>query len=463
MKKFSLLLTLSIMMVSSAVFAGSLDYLSNQSAKFLLTFNRTASTDASADIANYNPAGTAFLVEGLYLDVSNQTLLKYYETTTDGSTEGLKALGFKEKYEQSEPTYILPNIYAVYNFGQMGPGKLAAYAQGGVSAGGGTLKWDDGTAATFGALSGIFKTQAVLGGASATTTAGKVTAQSFEASSVYYTINAGASYAFLNDMVSASLGGKIIMAKRSLKVSGAGIALNMATGTPIAAYSVEGEYDYDATGYTPVVGLDVKPMKDLTLAVRYEMETALKFKYDQKKLSGTASTAAGMVLGASGIKDGAKFNNNLPAIASIGAEYKVTPEFAVMASSQIYFLSKADMNGTENYFDNGYEMGLGATYMVMPTLKVGLGYMYTIQGTKDEYFKKESTFLNCAGNPPLDSNSFSLGTTYTVIPNLDITLSGSWTHYVAKSYKFTSSTGATMAGEYNKDVYNIGLGAGYKI
>jgi len=464
MKKFSILLTMAALMVSSSVFAGSIDYLSNQSAKYLMTFHRTASTDASADIANYNPAGTALMGQGFFIDVSNQTLFKNYKTDTSGSTAGLAALGFKDEYSQSEPTILLPNVYAVYNFGQIGAGKLAVYGQLGVSAGGGTLKWDDGTAATFGALLGIFGVADSMNPLAPTATI-KLTKNYFEASSAYYTFNAGVSYAFLDDMVSASVGGKVIMAKRSLTVEGAGYDLT----NPAQTYTLKGEYDYNATGYTAVFGLDVKPVKELTLAARYEMETSLEFKYDQKELSGSSATAlptttvATTALGKAGIADGAKVHNNLPQILSLGAEYKVLPELTVMADGNIYFLSKADMNGTEDYFGTGWEAGIGAKYQVMPVLTVGAGYMYTVQSTKDKYFNSEATFLNAAGNPPLDSHSFALGVTYTVIENLDLTLAGSWIHYVPEEYKFTTSTGSTMAGEYKKDVYNIGIGVGYKI
>jgi len=469
MKKFSLLLTMAALMVSSSVFAGSIDYLSNQSAKYLMTFHRTASTDASADIANYNPAGTAFLAQGFYIDVSNQTLFKNYKTDTSGSTAGLAALGFKDEYSQSEPTILLPNVYAVYNFGQIGAGKLAVYGQLGVSAGGGTLKWDDGTAATFGVLLGIFGV-ADSGNPSAPTATIKLTKNYFEASSAYYTFNAGVSYAFLDDMVSLSVGGKAVMAKRSLIVEGAGIGLD-AKFKPVGTASIKGEYEYDATGYTAVFGLDVKPVKELTLAARYEMETDLEFEYDQKELSGTSTSglvvvSATGVLANAGISDGKKVNNNLPQILSLGAEYKVLPELAVMVDGNIYFLSKADMNGTEDYFGTGWEAGFGAKYQVMPVLTVGVGYMYTVQSAKEKYFNSQATFLNCAGNPPLDSHTFGLGATYTVIENLDLTLAGAWTHYLPESYSFGSTAaigGIEMAGEYKKDVYNIGIGVGYKI
>ena len=76
MMRFTLMLTLAIMAASSAVFAGSVDYLSNQSAKFIMNPASVART-GGADIAAYNPAGTAFFAPGLYFDVSNQTLIKY--------------------------------------------------------------------------------------------------------------------------------------------------------------------------------------------------------------------------------------------------------------------------------------------------------------------------------------------------------------------------------------------------
>ena len=65
-----------------------------------------------------------------------------------------------------------------------------------------------------------------------------------------------------------------------------------------------------------------------------------------------------------------------------------------------------------------------------------------------------------SSNPVLDSWFFGLGATYTVIPNLDITLAGSWVHYLPKS------ADVTMANEtvsYKKDIYTIALGVGFKM
>ena len=66
------------------IYAGSIDYLSNQSAEYIRTFSRNASTDA--DAVYYNPAGTALMGEGLFIDISNQIVLKYYNQTAKNTS-----------------------------------------------------------------------------------------------------------------------------------------------------------------------------------------------------------------------------------------------------------------------------------------------------------------------------------------------------------------------------------------
>jgi long-subunit fatty acid transport protein len=276
------------------------------------------------------------------------------------------------------------------------------------------------------------------------------------------------------------------MSERNLKLDAA--FANPATGTNS---SLSGEYTYEATGYTPIIGFDVKPMKELTVAVRYEFETDLEFEYTQDKLTAVNSNGAvgsGILLNGAtnllnnvGFKDGAKANYNLPAMLALGAEYAVTPVLSVMTSANIYFLSQADLGKTQDsatgnvvkdtnkYFGTGYEVSLAATYLVMPELKVGAGFIWTESGAKDEYFENQYTLLNASGNPPLDSYTIGLGGTYTLANyGVDLTLAGSWTHYIPKTYKITpegtaAGAFAGLSGEYKKDVYNIGLGVGYKM
>jgi len=141
----------------------------------------------------------------------------------------------------------------------------------------------------------------------------------------------------------------------------------------------------------------------------------------------------------------------------------VTPELTVSAGGQIYFIGDADMEGYEDYFGTGWEVALGATYKVMEPLKIGASIMYTDQGAKDSLLESSSQLLTVSGNPVLNSIFFGLGGTYTVIPNLDLTLALGWVHYLPKDADIVLSSGNTLKVEYKKDVYNMAIGASYKI
>jgi len=474
MKKFSLLLTLAVLMVSSSVFAGSIDYLSNQSAKYLMTLaGRAAATDG-ADIVSYNPAGTALMGEGFFIDVSNQTLLKPYSQENKLYYNNIVDLvNIDEEYTQDTATWLLPNVYLAYNAGQVGIGKLAVYGQLGVVAGGGSLEWDGSAGADLAA----FKVAANASGTALSTVTQLTSLEDVkvEGSSVYYAIGAGASYAFLEDMISISAGARYTIAKRSGAISGifnyasTGGALNGQTW----ALDVDTEYDYDAEGITPIFGFDVKPIKELTIGFKYEMETKLEFEYDQKSndVIASCSTPAFAPTIQSQVADGLatqlnmdkkKANSNLPQIIAIGVEYVVTPELVVSTGAQIYFVGDADMEGYEDNFGTGYEVSLAATYKVMEPLKVGFAVMYTDQGAKDELLESTDNINTVSGNPVLNSIFVGLGATYTVIPNLDLTLAGGWVHYLPEEVDVPLAAG-TMEVKYSKEVYNIALGASYKI
>jgi long-chain fatty acid transport protein len=440
-----------ILLITSALSAGSVDYTSNQSAKYEVTFTRNATTDFSADIASFNPAGTAFLPQGLYFDISNQTLfMPYRESYT------VQATSRDEDAEQNKPSPVLPNIYAVYSLGQSGPGKLAAFAFMGVVAGGGSLDWKDGSLGSYIAAQSVGTIAGV----------GSVKSHSLQASSAYVHATIGAAYTVFNDILSASLSGRSIYAMKSLKIN--------------AEYNTDNltcEYDYNALGYSPVIGINIRPVTGLSIAMRYEFETNLKFEYKEKKLvdsNGTVKSSANTFLASVKIQDGEKFNYNLPAMLAMGVEYSLTPELKLMMDVNLYFLSQADMgkvysNGNavadlNEYFGTGYEITFGATYMILSDLRIGAGINYGVSGAKDKYFKDANTVLVCSANPPLDSIAFAIGGTYMLQENVDLTLACTWTHFIPYKAEMNAGTGFdNVTVDYEKNIYVIAIGAGYKM
>ncbi|PKL38376.1 MAG: hypothetical protein CVV44_10845 [Spirochaetae bacterium HGW-Spirochaetae-1] len=466
MKKLVAFFTFFIVTGGLSLFAGSLDYLTNQSAKVCLTFHRTASTDASADIVNYNPAGTAFLEKGLYLDFSSQMLFKPYRAQASDTDPVTR------KYEQNEPTWYLPNFYALYNFGNIGPGRHAVYLQMGIVAGGGTLNWPDGTIGTYAAYSNSFSSY------------GGVTDHSFKAYSVYYGIGVGASYSFFRDMVSFSAGVRMVIPDRSVQLSAVSGAIPIIGGN----ISLSGKFSYTSLGYTPILGADVRPLKGLTVGMRYEAETRLSFKYKKDYLRVDPETilivnvydTVEEGLAAGGLYDGNKFNYNLPHIISAGAEYDMSfllQGLSLMTSATVYLLPVTDLgkyydsaDGTTDplgnvneYFGVGWEAGIGASYQVLQDLKVGMGFAYATPGTKDSYFKSSYTMLNASANPPLDSVTLGTGATYLFRSiGIDVTLAFTSTFYIPYSGTLSTAAGDFDV-EYRKIVFNIATGVGYKL
>lgn len=505
MKKISLMLTLAIMMVGSAVFAGSIDYLSNQSAKYDMNTARTGSVDG-ADTAVYNPAGTALLAEGLYIDLSSQTLLKFYKEEAE-----LKAANIKESYEQDKATPVLPNLYAVYNLGMMGAGKLAVFGNAGIVAGGGSLVWngiaagvgyDAQVASTMNTNSAAVSAGMLAAGLPATvpnngfgTTIPTGTDLEVKGSSLYYNFGLGAAYSLLEDLLSLSLGGKYVISQKSSSLHGklffmqtAGTDYNYVTGqtaaqdysTSAGAWEIHAKSvnESDAKGYTIVVGTDIRPIKELTFGVRYETETKLEYEYDQTTINvtntfnsalwspvsattPTSNISAGLNTALSAMldKDGDKVNYNLPQILSVGAEYLVMPEMTVGVSSNIYFLSQADMAGYEEFFGTGWEAGLGVTYRVIEPLKLSATFMYTDQGAKDSLYTTDANLVTVSANPVLNSIFMGIGGTFTVMPGLDLSLDACWVHYLPKD--ITTDAGIDVSME--KEVFTFGFGVGYKM
>ena len=438
MKKITVVLLGVLMFTGTGLFAGSLDHLSNQSAKWVMTTSRNASTDG-ADIVQYNPAGTAWLAKGLHLDASGQTLFKYYNNS--------------ETLKQDKPTPILPNAYLAYNFGETGPGKLAAYMQVGVGAGGGELHYKNGTAGTTFLLNSI--SYGYLG-------ALPISSQEFTASSIYYGIGAGVSYAFPHDKVSVSFGGRAVMATRSFELAASFSAPNTA---------LNGKYEYKAKGFTPIIGVNVKPNSDFTLSARFELPTSLEFEYKQKELGGDLKPIAVGALASAGIVDGNKFHQDLPAVIGLGAGYNVNDRLTLDLSATIYMLSGADLgnvyeNGVKtgeisDYFSTGWEIGFGGTYQVLDKLKIGAGIQYAEAGAKETYLNDPRTALNASANPMLDSITPGVGAVYAIRPNMDLNLSFLWSHYLPENFSIGSGP-LKVSGEYSKNVYIFAYGISYK-
>jgi len=409
MKINRILAALAMIFTASSAFAGSIDYLSNQSADYLRTFCRNASTDA--DSVHYNPAATAFMKDGVVLYLSSQTILRTY--SGELISPATEPLGKNDVYESKKPSPIVPNFYGIYK-----KDNYAIFVGAGLIAGGGSVDYKDGVAMMV--LTGAQNDPMMV-----------YQNGNLKGSSLYYFGSAGGSYA-LNEALSVSLTARYVYAKKTFE----GKANYLVGATPV---SQEVDAEKTAQGIGGIIGVTYK--KDaMILAARFETPTRLNFKtkvHDNKTFNI--------------FEDGSKQRYDLPAMIGLGGSYTID-KLMISTSFDGFLLgltNKDDDGYSEDYSSFGWEMSASAEYAVIPDfLKVSAGYMYAnVGGNSDTYNDFDYS---------LDSHSVGIGGRITPITNLDLVLGIGKIHYV-------TSKGQSGTTEYKKDVWNFAFGAEYRI
>ena len=416
------------------LFAGSIDYLSNQSADYARTFSRNASTDSDAVL--YNPAGTAFMSNGIHLYFSNQTILKKYE---DDQHAGIPT--YDKTYESTKATPFLPTLTATYK-----TDKWAAFIAGNAVAGGGSAVYNKGVPTFNLYYFSIYSKSTALASQLGTYTGkGKL-----EATSFYPACTIGGSYS-ITDIISVSLAGRYVYGYKSYKGN--------------ATYATAGKLELDAKetaqGFGAIIGFDIKPVNGLLVSAKYETATKLNFKTkinDGKDLSWTYMTGPTTTATRHDFFiDGEKRRKDLPALLALGTSYTFGG-FTATGSFTYYFIKQSDQdkdNGTlysdgyDDDYDNGYECSLSLEYAVIPDfLRVSLGGMHTkVGGNKDTYNDFDFS---------LDSNSIGCGAKITAMKDFDITIGVAHTFY-----KSTERADGNVT--YKKAATIFAIGAEYKI
>lgn len=127
-------------------------------------------------------------------------------------------------------------------------------------------------------------------------------------------------------------------------------------------------------GWTPIIGANLTFGEKLNIGLRYEFKTKLEMENDTK----TDNT--GM------FPDGATFNNDIPAILSVGINYRILPELRASLGWHHYFDKNANWEGKEEFIsDNLYELALGLEYDINEKLLISAGVLRTQTGVGQGY------------------------------------------------------------------------------
>ena len=235
-----------------------------------------------------------------------------------------------------------------------------------------------------------------------------------------------------------------------------------------ATATLLGDQDADVvqtgSGYTPFISVNISPIENLNIGIKYEMATKLELENKTAKDILTGFTAGGTPV--TMFPDGEKVRNDMPAMLTIGVDFGVTEQLKVSASGNYYFDKTANyghkiggvyVNNDQIIDKNYFELGAGLQYNLTEKLLVSGGYLYSKTGVNSDY-QSDLTYS-------LPSSTVGIGGAFSVLENLQINLGAGYTMYQKgeKTINHVFPTGAIIPARetYSKDNMLFAIGVDF--
>ena len=475
-------------MTTVGAFAGGILTNTNQSILFLKNPARDAAI--GLDGVYSNPAGVAFMSEGLHVAFNWQYA---HQTRTITSTNPAFALGKKnnglsvKEFEGVADAPIIPSLQGAYN-----KGNWSIQFNLSVPGGGGSCEFADGLGSFESVVGNIAAMLQPLG------------AQGYDMESYmkgrqyYYGIQLGAAYkitpnlsvygglrllygdatykAKLSNIQVKTEGGYIDFAdflqgasttvNNGLDLVNAGIAQYQAAGIEVPAEllaqqtQLEGTREnliqlqkyaqgvnllcnQDGIGIAPIIGVDYR-ISNFNFAAKYECKTQVRMKNE------STVNEASEIAAVNKYRDGEKVNEDAPALLAIGAQWSPVKDVRLNLGWHHYFDKNANWyNNTQDLLrHNTNEYLAGVEWDVTDRLNVSCGGQLTRYGLSDAYMNDISFVVN--------SYSIGLGFSYKVKDN--VTLSAAYFQTNYDKYNRDNYPSEGVSDVFTRTNYVLGVG-----
>jgi len=492
-------------MGASDVFAGGIDSRTNWSAEYIRTLSRNAATDA-ADVVVYNPAGTIGLKDGFHIGFSNQYIIKKQSQRTEHTdyanaplgpdASGRRAAMPTYEFTDTTPVPFLPSLFLAYKTGEM-----AVFGAMTIVGGGGTIQYDEMSYTAYKYLNPVAQ------GRSSSMTA------DLKSSDIYYGFTVGGAYDVVKDMVSVAVAGRVVIQDKKNELKGSASSDLTYLGSTRQSIDLDVKYGEHSRGFGGILGVNIKPVKEMNIGIRYETVTRLVRKYTVKddeisvSSSGNAGNAVATVLkNTLSNKDhnqsdsalGDKYySRDLPPVLGLGIAYDVMDGLKVSASYTCYFNKDANWQeptrpretpGTQQNiynntvhgrqvqknYDSSHDLGIGVEFDVTKELRLSAGYLYNVMGTRESWYKENTENIEFPY-----SNAVSAGFRFMAMEGLAINFGVMRVFYPefktnkfqAKEFAYDIDSSANQTTyqshlqsmTFNKDIWNISFGVNYSI
>lgn len=226
------------------------------------------------------------------------------------------------------------------------------------------------------------------------------------------------------------------------------------------------------TGIAPIISLNFTPSENLNIAVKYEFATKLELtnKTKQDLLVAYDATGAPITM----FPNGEKVRNDMPAMISVGFNYKLSPSLKVSFGTYYFFDKQANyghkydndlisstpsiaISNKDIISKNGMLVSGGLEYTLSQKLLLSCGYQYGNMGV-NKLYQSDLTY-------GLATHTFGIGGAYSITDKIQVNLGLGYTRYLgnSKTISHVMNTSVYEATEsYGKSTKMIGLGVDFK-
>lgn len=501
MKQLKLTCFAVFLLTSVNSLAGGLLTNTNQN----VAFDRMLSRDASIGIDGVysNPAGVAFLKDGLHLSLNWQLIFQSRTIKNEFPLFANNQNNHSTQREFKGRSFapVLPSIQAAYNWKD-----FSFQAMLGVTGGGGKCTFDDGLGSFEKIVGetgiGVSKLAQALdaktGGAmglSSDQMFGKNGSYSYNSfmrgRQYYYSFSLGAAYKVQPDLsVYAGVRGVYAMSNyygyvRDIKVGNVPL-YTMLDASKTDAADIELNCDQSGIGFTPILGIDYR-LGRWNFAAKYEFKTRIRLKNEavnrypsigtlpatlmaqgvpaavlaSPEVSGAMTAIKGQfdqkLEEATGeFADGKKVAGDLPAFLAVGVGYNPIDPLKINVGFHYFFDKQAtSYNHREDKLSRGtMEWNAGVEYDASKLVTVSAGWQNTTYGLTKEYMDDKSFVAN--------SNSVAAGVCLHISKKVDLNVAYFHTFYGHFNGDKTENLAGTEL-EYkadftrNNNVFGVGV------
>lgn len=359
MKK--IVISLATALAATSAFAGGLLTTTSQNAHYLRFFTQDADINLTSLYAN--PAGQAFLNKGWHISASAMTAMqsRNIETTFPLYSFNASNPNGTHKFEGDVFAPVIPSFDVAYV-----QDKWSVSAHFGVVAGGGTCEFENGLGSLEAVASNMIYSNVVptlsAGLAQQGVPADQIPAyvgrmfrynmqSSLTGKQNYFGFQIGGTYKIL-DNLSAYAGIRGTYATCGYEGGLQNLQYSVDGGQTFNAASPDIMLDCSQTAFsvTPILGVHYRPTKNWEIAAKYEFKTRVKLE------NSTTPESAAAVAILPQYADGKKVRNDIPALLTLGTQYRPIENLKIAASWHYFFDKSATKDGNKQDLIDGNTM-----------------------------------------------------------------------------------------------------------